>query len=426
MDRRLQHEDRVGEVGHQPLNVRLPAFLRRGLAAVSLLAAGCAVSQPDIPMRAFVDGRLDAVADFVGRELLDGDPENTALLLNVQAQCELLRGDVANALPTFERAGQIMGSWSVGGGEATGAILGSESSKDYRGDPYEKAMNAFYLAYCYLQRGEPDNARAACKRGILMDAEVADEKFQADNALLFWLAGRCSVLMGAPDADDFFREAAVAHAFARQHGARGEPRPAVLEQPRRGNVVLLFECGMGPEKYTDGLQDEIARFRPRYHPAARAHVAVDGRSLGGSTILCDVDYQARTLGGTEMEGIRKGKAVFKTGAAVAGVVLLDQAMRDRGDSARTQAIAGGALLLASLLTSSSADVRHWPTLPSSVQVLTADLPPGQHRIDVEFVDAAGRPLPGLRQSLAIDVPATGEVWSLFRSLPLAPPTGNAP
>ena len=32
--------------------------------------------------------------------------------------------------------------------------------------------------------------------------------------------------------------------------------------------------------------------------------------LGETAILCDVDYQARTLGGTEMEGIRAGKAVF--------------------------------------------------------------------------------------------------------------------
>ncbi len=395
------------------------ALLRRAFAGCTLLAAGCAVSQPDVPMYAFVNGDLATVESFVAEEIACGDEENEALLLSVQAQCELLRGDVDAARRDFGTAGQIMGSWSVSGGEATGAILGSESSKLWRGDPYEKAMNAFYLAWCYLQRDEPDNARAACKRGILADGEVADEKYQADNALLFWLAGRLSRLMGSPDADGFFREAETAHSFALQHGARGEPRPAVIAQPARGNVVLLFECGMGPEKYADGAQEELARFRPRPHPAVRASVTLDGRSLGVSTILCDVDYQARTLGGTEMEGIRKGKAVFKTASAVGGVVLLNQAMRDHGDSARTQAIAGGALLLASLLTSSAADVRHWPTLPSTVQVLTADVAPGTHRLDVEFLDAAGRPLPALRQSGELVVPRRGEAWRLFRSLPLA-------
>lgn len=392
-----------------------------------LLLAGCAVSQPAVPMRAFLAGDLATVGAFAEREAETGDEENLGLVLNVLAQCQLLQGDLVQARQNFERAGQIMGTWAVSSGEATGAILGSESSKTWKGDPYEKAMNAFYAAYCFLQKGEPDNARAACKRGILADGEVEDEKFQADNALLFWMAGRMSVLMGSADADGFFREAETAHSFALQHGARGEPRPPVIAQPGRGNLVLLFECGMGPEKFADGGNEELARFRPRPHPAARARVTLDGRSLGASTILVDVDYQARTRGGTAMEGIRQGKAVFKTGAAVAGIVLLDQASRDRGDSRRTQAIVGGALLLASLLTSTAADVRHWPTLPSTVQVLTAVVPPGRHQVVVDFQDGAGRDLPSLRQVRDIDVPATGEAWQLFRSLPLpGAPAPNAP
>lgn len=402
-------------------------FLRRSLALLPLLAAGCAVWQPDVPMREFLAGDLAAVQAFAVREAEQGDEENLALVRNVQAQCELLRGDVEAARRSFEQAARIMGNWSTSGGEATGAILGSESSKTWKGDPYEKAMNAFYLAYCYLQRGEPDNARAACKRGILADGEVADEKFQADNALLFWMAGRMSQLLAAGDADDYFKEAEIAHSFALQHGSRGEPRPPVIAMPGRGNLVLLFECGLGPEKYADGSQGELARFRPQPHPAAFARAALAGKPLGRSTILVDVDYQAATRGGTAMEGIREGKAVFKTGAAVAGIVLLDQAARGHGDTARTQAIVGGALLLASVITSSEADVRHWPTLPSTVQVLTATVPPGRHQLTVDFLDASGRDLPSLRQVCEVVVPPKGEVWQLFRSLPLADAAArNAP
>jgi len=395
--------------------------MRAGLVAGFLAFAGCAVSQPEVPMRAFLAGDVATVADFAAREVQEGAPENLALVLNVQAQCELMLGRVDAARQLFVRAGQIMGTWATEGGETTAAIVGSESSKTWKGDPYEQAMNAFYASFCFLQKGEPDNARAACKRGILADAEVADEKYQADNALLFWLAGRMSRLMGVGDAEDFFKEAVTAHDFALQHGARGMPQPPLLAEPARGNVVLLFECGLGPEKFADGVQDELARYRPRSHPAMAAQATIGGRSLGASTILCDVDYQARTLGGTAMEGIRKGKAVFKTGAAVAGIVLLDQASRARGDTARTQAIAGGALLLASLLTSTSADVRYWPTLPSTVQVLTAEVPPGTHELVVDFLDGAGHVLPSLRQVRTLEVPATGEAWALFRSLPPPPP-----
>ncbi len=401
------------------------AWLRRIAAALPLLAAACAVSQPDVPMRRFTAGDIEAVRSFAAREVEDGDEENLALVMAVQAQCDLLAGRVDDARKTFDSVGQMMGTWATGGGEATAAIVGSESSKTWKGDPYEKAMAAFYLAYCYLQKGEPDNARAACKRGILADAEVADEKYQADNALLFWMAGRMSGLMRSDDADGFFKEASTAHSFALQHGARGDAGAQPLTNPRAGNFVLVAECGMGPEKFADGGQEELARFRPRYHPAVKARASVAGRSLGTTTILNDVEYQARTLGGTAMEGIRKGKAVFKTASTVAGIVLLEQASRDRGHSRQAQAITGGALLLLGILTSSAADIRHWPTLPSSVQVLTASLPAGQHVVTVEFLDPSGRVLPTLTQTRTVLVPGSGETWQLFRSLPLAAGTARA-
>lgn len=371
-------------------------------------------------MRAFLAGEFASVAAFAEQEAQTGDEENLALVLNVLAQCQLLQGDLARARQNFERAGQIMGNWSVSGGEAAGAILGSESSKTWKGDPYEKSMNAFYLAFCYLLKGEPDNARAACKKGILADGEVADEKYQADNALLFWMAGRMSRLFGNADADGYFAEARKANEFALQHGSRGDQGIRALEQPTAGNLVLLCECGLGPEKFADGDQEELARFRPRSHPAVRARATVDGRRSGNAAILLDVDYQASTLGGTAMQGIREGKAVFKSVSAVAGIVLLDQALRSHErhkDSARTQAIVGGALLLASLLTSTAADVRYWPTLPSTVQVLTLDVAPGPHEVVVEFLDASGRVLPTLSQRITAEVPVGGESWYLFRSLP---------
>jgi len=394
---------------------------RSWLPLTALLAGACAVGQPAVPLNAFAAGDLAQVEAFAANEVAEGPAENQALVHNVLAQCELLQGDVDAARRNFEIAGRIMGSWSAGSGEVAGAILGSESSKTYKGDPYEQAMNAYYLALCFFWKGEPDNSRAACKRGMLADAEVGDEKFQADNALLFWMAGRFSIMLGSDDADGYFGEAATAHAFAIQHGARGVPTNDVLADPRRGNLVLVLECGMGPEKYAAGHQDSLAKFRPRPHPAVSARASIDGRDLGTASLLLDVDYQARTLGGTAMEGIREGKAVFKTAATVAGVVLLDQASRSSGDTARTQAIAGGALLLAGLLTSTSADIRHWPTLPSTVHVLTADVAPGEHQLTIDFLDARGRPLPQFRQHRVVNVPAAGEVWHLARSLPAVAP-----
>jgi len=393
------------------------------LALVALLAAGCAVGQPAFPLQKFVAGDLEAVHTFAEHEVASGAPENHALVLNVQAQCELLMGHSDEARRNFEAAGRIMGSWAASGGEETAAILGSESSKTYKGDPYERAMNAFYLAFCYLQHGEPDNARAACKRGILADAEVGDEKYQADNALLFWMAGRMSKLMRSSDAADFFKEATTANTFAVEHGALGDADNKALADPAHGNLVLVFECGMGPEKYADGMQHELARFRPRPHPAVSARASIDGVPIGKAALLLDVDYQARTLGGTAMQGIRQGKAVFKTASTAAGIVLLDKASHEQGDKARTEALIGGGLLLAGLFTSSAADTRHWPTTPATVHVLAVDATPGEHSLAVEFLDAKGAVLASMRQQATVAVPADGEGWYLFRSMPAS--AGNA-
>ena len=394
------------------------------LAAIP--AVGCSIAQPAVPVGSFLAGDYRSVSTFAEQEALGGAVENRALLLNVQGQCELAMGDPAAALQSFQSAARIMGTWATSSREVTSAIVGSESSKTYKGDSYEKAMNAFYLAYCYLIKGEPDNARAALKQGILADTEVADEKFQADNALLFWMAGRMSNLYGGSGADEYFEEARVANDFAIAHASRGEANNLLLADPSKGNLVILLPIGLGPEKFADGRQGELARFRPQRHPAASARVLLGQEDLGHPTILSDVDYQAATLGGSVMEGIRKGKAVFKSSTRVAGEILVTNGLRKRNrrgnnDAADAQLVAGGALLVVSALTAAAADVRYWPTLPSTVQVLTAQVSPGDHDLTVDFLDGRGSALPRLQHKLRITVPASGEVWLLVASRPEAAP-----
>ena len=391
------------------------AFL---LLLVATLSA-CGISQPAIPVNRFSQGELGVVADFARKEATTGPVENQALLFNVLAQCELLQGDVDAAWQHFGAAARIMGNWQTSGGEEFAAIVGSESSKGYTGDPYEKAMNAYYLGMCYLLKGEPDNARAAFKKGILADGESGDEKYQADFTLLFWLAGRMSRAMGIPaDAEDFFKEAQKADAFALGHGSRGDQGNPLLANPTSGNLVVVAEVGMGPEKFAAGNEGELARFRPRWSAAHRAQVWIDGKLCGPTWTLADVDYQARTRGGSEMEGIRQGKAVFKSVSRAAGIGALYLAAGDSSSAgARDKALVGAGLLVLSALTATRADTRHWPTLPSMVQVAAFDVPPGEHALRIDFLSASGQLLTDLTQTCTVQVPANSESYYMFRSLP---------
>lgn len=384
-----------------------------------LLLGACAASLPPVPMAEFTAGDLETVRAFYEEQAYHGDEASLAMWLNGLAQVELLMGRTEDAWRHFRTAGAVMGNWQTPGSETFAAVVGSESSKTWKGDPYEKAMNAYYTGLLFLWHGEPDNARASFLRGILADAESGgDEEYRADFTLLYWLAGRMSLRMGRrQDAEDHFREARDAQEFAVLHGSRGSVGCKELTDPAAGNLVCLVDVGLGPEKFADGSHRELARFRPRSHPAQRAEIFLDGQSLGTTCVLADLFYQANTRGGTQMEGIREGKAVLKTTTTVGGVVLLHEGLRDHGSGQRDKLVAGGALLLLSLLVDPSADVRHWAILPETVQVLAADVAPGEHELRIEFLDAWNRRIDHLGQTATVDVPEEGESYYIFRSLP---------
>ena len=98
-------------------------------------------------------------------------------------------------------------------------------------------------------------------------------------------------------------------------------------------------------------------------------------------------------------------------------VLIADGLNDSGDSRDAKLIIGGSLLALSLLTRAEADTRSWEILPQSVQVLTADVAPGEHVLRIEFLAPGGAVVPSLVQEWAIDVPETGDAIYMFRSVP---------
>ena len=64
-----------------------------------------------------------------------------------------------------------------------------EDVKDFKGEPFERAMVFYYLGLSYLALGDFENARASFKAGEYQDSLSRAEKYQADFALLNSLAG---------------------------------------------------------------------------------------------------------------------------------------------------------------------------------------------------------------------------------------------
>lgn len=295
-----------------------------------------------------------------------------------------------------------------------------ELSKDFKGEPYERAMAYYYRGLLYLQAGDYDNARASFKGGFLQDSFSEEDQNRADFGLLQYLQGWASRCRGnTTTADDDFREFRAINATF--------PLPG-----KDDSVLVLVETGSAPVKFSAADRNtdtpKFLKFRrasstetarltlvdkvapPPAAPAKKGEKAKPAPLPAEMTrqvplpMLEDVYFQAATRGGRQFDSILAGKAQFKEGSDVVGNVALTGAAVAAAYSANTNdrrqqrdaAAAAGALLLVGLVakgmaaaTEAEADTRYWDNLPDRVYATTLALPTGTDRLSVDFLAADG-------------------------------------
>lgn len=263
----------------------------------------------------------------------------------------------------------------------------AESSKNFRGEPYERVMAYYYRGILYWLDGQPDNARACFKNAQLQDADAESNQYQADYVVLDYLEGLVAAKLGGDGQDGWKR--------ARAHARLGIPP----EYDPQANVLVFFETGTGPRKYAGGEHGEQLRFSPGSSHADRIRIKMEGIGTEARA-WDDLSWQATTRGGRVMDHVLKNKAVFKDATDTFGNVALI--------SGGALAIAGGGhhgpadeigvgLLAAGLLSkvisaavTPQADTRQWDNLPNLLGFASLRAAPGQHHLVAEFVDPAGR------------------------------------
>ena len=244
-----------------------------------------------------------------------------------------------------------------------------EVNKDYKGEPYERAMAYYYRGLLYLRKGDYDNARASFKAGEYQDSVSEKEEFQSDFALLTYLQGWASHCAGdKSQAADSFADAVKIDAKLKTPGPSD-------------NVLVLAELGTAPLKVGDGQYKEKMVFKQASSGVGenRAIVTIgQGRSLKAWPLSpgASIYTQASTRGGRAIDGVLDGKAQTKdalnaaadvTSAATGALGLLSN---NSGLGMYGQL--GGLLFKgASSTVKPAADVRVWDSLPDSVLVGTA-------------------------------------------------------
>jgi tetratricopeptide (TPR) repeat protein len=275
------------------------------------------------------------------------------------------------------------------------SAFNGEKVKDFKGEPYERAMMYYYRGLLYLQEGDYQNARAAFLAADRHDTlSSAEEKaFAGDFGLMKYLAGWAS----ACDGDTVRAEQLVAEAQAADATVRALPK-----MPGAG--LVLLDSGPAPVKWGDGQYKHILKIKPGEgsDPAPQLRQA-DGGTLDGLAPGGDIGFQASTRGGREIDGILAGKAQFKDtagavgdGALVVGSTLLTSASM-MGDS--NMANIGMAGLFIGLVAKGiekaanpEADVRGWDTLPAQVLVRVSPEPTAGEVLLVSGAQAAALPL----------------------------------
>jgi hypothetical protein len=377
-------------------------FAPAALALCAALPAACASVDRSAPLRDFSDGRYAAARTWYEGRLAD-DGGDDCLDRNEAGTVALVQGDVEGAHRQFAEAYAAMEDLTSTTGETVGAIVGPERSKKWKGDPYERCMNAYYFGVTYWLAGDVDNAAACFKSGILRDADSEKGETQSDFALLWFLMG-----MAQREARHEDRGAA---ALAKAHALLPGNRWLDPSKNADANVLVVVDVGIGPEKIASGPHGAVVRFRRRPYRAAFADVAADGTPLGRTERAVDVYFQAVTRGGKVIDHINQGKAVFKDAAIVGGAFVLENSGRQSSD------LIGLTMIAAGLLMPSEADTRHWGTLPGEVQVLAAKLPPGEHELRVDVKDGAGRSIADESKTIHVVVRDGGTSFVWTRAAP---------
>ena len=303
----------------------------------------------------------------------------------------------------------------------------AEKIKDYKGEPYERAMAYFYRGLAYAARSDYQNARAMFKQADYQDTVAEAEQYAGDFGLMPYMAGWASYCDG---------NAALAQDYL-QMAAKGDASYASVqvEQP----VLVLFETGRAPFKYGAGKHGEALKWQPHALPrqtvkaicepgaAKEGDTHQEGGTKGDANCLpgslmqgADLGYQATTRGGRPLDAVLDGKAAFKDNAqdvanvaGTVGAVGMDVAMMtgnsDMAGLGALGMLVGMVAQGVSASTKAQADIRDWEQLPGAVWLATAPtkLEGGSLTAQVEVDGSGVQPQPLTR---LVDAPACQLYW----------------
>jgi hypothetical protein len=391
------------------------------LVAVALLAS-CAADPLLQVRRDFAGGRYELARGELSR-LAESDTKNGHLWRLERSVTSLALAKPKEAIDDLRRARDILDD--LQGNDYSGwfqSVLLDDTRLAYQGADFEIVLVRALLALSALMTGEANDAGAyalqvGAKQREIIDGFATREGRKPKEA--YKLVAFGSYLRGILDEGalkfdvaqkSYERVRELEPSFAFNQENIGRITEGHISAKGNGVVHVLGLVGRGPFRVESDepvtrdafaiAQIMWAIFRDRatipniasvkiprlaYYTdnPTELHVEVDGRAVGTTAVITDVEETARR----EFEAMKPhilARAVIRRAVKVVVTEGVKEAARSRDDREYRNenvladlAISGAGLLWAAL---ESADLRCWSLLPASFQVLRLELPEGEHDI----------------------------------------------
>lgn len=246
------------------------------------------------------------------------------------------------------------------------SLFSEEKVKDFKGEPYERAMTYFYRGLLFARVGDYQNARASFLSAEAQSMMGESESYESTFGLMDYLAGWASHC----DGDE------TKAADLGQRAAKVQPQ-IFASLTDEVSFVGLVDVGFGPIKYGTGEYKEKLAFKPARRMPGLPDVQASDVTLSSPILAANLNYQAMTRGGRPVDAILNGKAEWKSNteaasnaltevgyaATLEGALTNNQNLADAGEIGMAVGLVGG---LFSMAMTPAADTRAWTTLPAGV------------------------------------------------------------